>query len=240
MDAVGVAGARLVSPWAMYRFDASYALIVHAQHPTRFGLIKPFDPEAADVGEQVTAWARQPGTVGARIMLGAPASDDASPQGLDAICRAAAVAGLPVNVLCWGNIQRFSELVRRHPDTQFVVDHVGIVQPFSPPPPQTPFADLPAVLTLAKFEHVAIKISGACTLSHEGFPFSDIFDPLARVFDAFGFERCLWGSDWTRAVELIDYEQAVAAFRISERLSAADRHWLMGGALAQIYQWSPG
>src|SRR3984957_18751628 len=44
MDAVGVDGALLVSPFAMYRYDASYALAVHAAHPGRFGLIKPVDP----------------------------------------------------------------------------------------------------------------------------------------------------------------------------------------------------
>ena len=33
MDAVGVDGALLVSPWTLYRFDASYALEVYAKHP---------------------------------------------------------------------------------------------------------------------------------------------------------------------------------------------------------------
>ncbi len=53
MSSVGVGGAILVSPWSMYRFDASYALEVHARHPGRFGLVKPFDPEATDVADQV-------------------------------------------------------------------------------------------------------------------------------------------------------------------------------------------
>ena len=39
MDAVGGDGALLVSPFSMYRYDASYALAVHARHPGRFGLI---------------------------------------------------------------------------------------------------------------------------------------------------------------------------------------------------------
>ena len=43
MDAVGVDGALLVSPFALYRFDASYALEVYAAHPGRFGVIKPID-----------------------------------------------------------------------------------------------------------------------------------------------------------------------------------------------------
>ena len=36
MDAVGVDGAVLVSPFSMYRYDASYALEVQRQHPGRF------------------------------------------------------------------------------------------------------------------------------------------------------------------------------------------------------------
>ena len=37
MDAVGVDGAGLVSPFSMYGYDASYALDVYAAHPGRFG-----------------------------------------------------------------------------------------------------------------------------------------------------------------------------------------------------------
>ena len=69
MDAAGVDGALLVSPFSMYRFDGSYALEVHAKHPTRFGLIKPFDPHSETVADDVAEWARTPGVVGARLML---------------------------------------------------------------------------------------------------------------------------------------------------------------------------
>mgnify|MGYP001264996485 CR=1 FL=1 len=85
-----------------------------------------------------------------------------------------------------------------------------------------PFADLPQVLALAAHPNVMIKISGACTLSRETYPFADIWDPLARVFDAWGFERCLWGTDWTRAFAVVNYEQAVAPFLETDRLSAAN------------------
>jgi predicted TIM-barrel fold metal-dependent hydrolase len=45
MEAVGVAGAVLVSPFSLYGYDASYALEVYRQHPGRFGLIKPVNPQ---------------------------------------------------------------------------------------------------------------------------------------------------------------------------------------------------
>src|SRR5207237_8295021 len=45
MDAVGVDGAVLVSPFSMYRYDASYVLEVEAKHAERFCLVKPVDPK---------------------------------------------------------------------------------------------------------------------------------------------------------------------------------------------------
>jgi hypothetical protein len=70
MDAVGVDGALLVSPFAMYGFDASYALEVHAAHPGRFGLIKPVDPTDPAVADKIADWAAIDGTVAVRIMWG--------------------------------------------------------------------------------------------------------------------------------------------------------------------------
>ena len=239
MDAVGVDGALLISPYAMYRYDAGYALEVYAKHPGRFGLIKPFDPHSESVADEIAEWTATPGVVGVRVML-AYADYAADDPGLHRIFAAGAAAGVPVNVMAAGKLPLLAELSRRNPNTQVVVDHVGLAQPFEPPAPPEPFADLPNVLALAEYDNVAIKISGACTLSHQPFPYADIWEPLGRVFAAYGLERCLWGTDWTRAVKLLTYEQGVAAFRVTDALSDAERATLMGGALSRIYNWSPG
>ena len=238
MDAVGVNGALLISPFSLYRYDASYALEVYAAHPGRFGLIKPFDPQSEAVADEIADWAGTPGVAGARIMLTAQ-SFEADDPGLDRILAAGAQAGIPVNVMCSGKLPLFRELARRHPDTQMVVDHVGLIQPFEPPAPPEPFADLANVISLAACDNVAIKISGACTLSHKPFPYPDIWESLGKVFDAFGFDRCMWGTDWTRAVGLLSYEQGVEAFRVTDQLSDSERSALMGGTLVKIYNWSP-
>ena len=238
MDAVGVDGALLVSPFSMYRYDASYALEVYAKHPGRFGLIRPFDPQSEAIAEEMAEWTGTPGVVGARIMLTAQPFEADDP-GLSRILAAGAQAGVPVNVMCSGKLPLLRELARRHPDTQVVLDHVGLAQPNEPPAPPEPFADLANVLSLADLDNVAIKISGACTLSHEPFPYPDIWEPLRKIFDAFGFERCMWGTDWTRAVNLLTYEQGIEAFRVTDQLSDSERSALMGGTLAKIYNWSP-
>src|ERR1700739_1615633 len=77
------------------------------------------------------------------------------------------------------------------------------------------------------------------TLSKAPYPFPDIWDPLKRVFDAWGLERCLWGTDWTRAFAVVNYEQAVKPFLETKRLSDSERAMLMGGACAKAYGWSP-
>ena len=238
MDAVGVDGALLVSPFSMYRYDASYALEVYAKHPGRFGLIKPFDPQSEAIADEIAEWAGTPGVVGARIMLTAQ-SFEADDPGLNGILAAGAKAGISVNVMCSGKLPLLRELAHRNPDTQVVVDHVGLIQPFEPPALSEPFADLANVLSLAACDNVAIKISGACTLSHRPFPYADIWEPLRKVFDAFGFDRCMWGTDWTRAVRLLTYEQGVKAFRVTDQLSDSERSALMGGTLVKIYNWSP-
>jgi predicted TIM-barrel fold metal-dependent hydrolase len=239
MDAVGVDGALLVSPFTMYRYDASYAIEVRTKYPGRFALIKPVDPSAPAVAETVADWARTPGTVGIRIMMTRGVSEDPADPGINRVLAAGARHGLPVNILCWGRLAQARALAARNPNTAIVIDHLGLQQPFEPPPPAQPFADLPKVLELAAQPNVAIKITGACTLSREAYPFKDIWDPLARIFDAFGLERCMWGTDWTRAVALLTYQQGVDAFRNSDRLSDGDKRTLMGETLQRIYKWSP-
>src|SRR5262249_47026430 len=131
------------------------------------------------------------------------------------------------------------QLAARHPNTSVVIDHLGLPQPAEPPASKQPFADLPKVLELAAHDNITMKISGACTLSHEPFPYKDIWDPLARIFDAFGFHRCMWGTDWTRATALLTYQQGVDAFRVTDRLSDGDKAALMGETLTKIYKWAP-
>jgi L-fuconolactonase len=239
MDAVGVDGALLVSAWPMDRDDASDALEVHAAHAGRFGVIKPVDPADPAVAETIADWAGTNGAVGLRLMLNRGVSTDPADLGRHRVLAAAARHALPVNLLCWGRLAQAGRLAARHPDTQLVLDHLGLQQPFEPPVPAEPFADLPQLLALATYANVAVKVSGACTLSHASFPYHDLWAPLWRVFDAFGLERCLWGTDWTRAVKLVTYQEGVDAFRSTERLSDSDKVALMGASLTRVYRWAP-
>lgn len=239
MDAVGVDGAILVSAFTMYRFDASYAVSVRQRHPGRFALVKPVNTADPAVAEVIADWAATEGAVAVRIMMNQDVSEDPADPGIARVLAAAGRHGLPVNLLCWGRLDQVDALAARHPGTRLVIDHLGLQQPFEPPVPAQPFEKMPKLLKLAAHDNVVVKITGACTLSHQPFPYADIWDPLARIFDAFGLNRCLWGTDWTRAVAFLTYAQGVDAFRVTERLTGADRAVLMGGTAQEVYGWAP-
>src|SRR3954447_1390487 len=150
MDKVGVDGAIFISAFSMYRYDASYAVDVQRAHPGRFGLVKPVDPNDPDVADVVADWKKTPGAVGIRIMLTKENKRDPNHPGLDRIARAAVRHDFPVNLLCWDNLEAGAALIERNPDTRFIIDHLGILQPRVAPAPPNPWADLPKVLELAK------------------------------------------------------------------------------------------
>ena len=241
LDKAGVDGAILVSAFTMYRYDASYAVEVRNRYPNRFALVRPVDPANPTVADVISEWKHTPGAVAVRMLLvrSGLATDPADP-GLNRVLAEARRWSLPVNLHIAGRLDQGIELIRRNPDTQIIVDHLGLVQPHVPPKPAEPWAELPKVLALAQFPHVAMKITGACTLSLQPFPYDDIWDPVCRLIDAFGVDRCLWGTDWTRAVKFLDYAQGVDAFRRTNRISDSDKAKLMGGTAARLYGWSPG
>jgi predicted TIM-barrel fold metal-dependent hydrolase len=232
MDAVGVDGAVLVSPFSMYRYDASYALEVYAAHPGRFGLVKPVDPADPAVADTIADWAATDGTVAIRLMINRDGvSTDAADPGLNRVLAAAAQHSLPVNLMCTGRLEQARLLAARNPGTMLVIDHLGLPQPHVPPAPQ-PFADLRSLALAARQRRG--EISGACAVARA---FHARHLGSARPhFRCLRFNRCMWGTDWTRRRL---YDLAGSSVPCTDRLSDGDRAALMGETLAPVYKWSP-
>jgi predicted TIM-barrel fold metal-dependent hydrolase len=64
-----------------------------------------------------------------------------------------------------------------------------------------------ALLALAATGRVTVKLSGMVKCSRRGYPYPDAWPYVEALLEAFGVERCVWGSDWPflRAPERIDY-----------------------------------
>ena len=149
MDAVGVDGAVLVSPFSLYRYDASYAIQVRAAYPGRFALVKPVNATDPGVAETIADWASVDGAVAIRVMMVGALSSDPSDPGINRVLAAAAQHDLPVNLFCPGRLEQAGQLAARNRNTMLVIDHLGLHQPMAPPVPAAPFADLENLLALA-------------------------------------------------------------------------------------------
>ena len=126
------------------------------------------------------------------------------------------------------------ELVRRCPDVQFVLDHIG--KPDIRYGLREPWWS--QIAELARMPNVVVKLSGVITeADHAHWTRTHVMPYVARVIECFGFDRCMYGSDWTVAelthrypawVEILD--QVVAG------ASEAERRALYRGTAARIYR----
>jgi len=74
-----------------------------------------------------------PGARGIRIRMRDGLPMDADHPGLNRAFAAAAKHGLPVNLLCWGILDKGLPHIQRHRDTVIVIEHLGMLQPARPP-----------------------------------------------------------------------------------------------------------
>ena len=68
---------------------------------------------------------------------------------------------------------------------------------------------------------------------------SDMTPVLKRVFDAFGPQRCYWGTDMTNSFAKATYRQRITHF--TEELSFltdSDKDWVMGRAILERLKWA--
>lgn len=237
MDRLAVDRAILVSAWGAYADDPRYAVEGYTKHPDRFRLVTPFDVRVADLEEKLERWSVTPGAVGMRL-LGID-GHDILPESAEvrSVIRAAERSGMPVCILSPGRPEIPDRLARSSPDVRFVVDHLGLGLGLAGSAGSDPLESLGAVLQLARHDNVAIKIANVGRLSQSAPPFEDMWEPVARLIDAFGVDRCMWGSDWTVSQDVASVDELVGAFQEEWPLTRHEREMLMGVTAAEVFRW---
>ena len=125
------------------------------------------------------------------------------------------------------------ELVRRTPDVQFVLDHVGKPQIGADPSRwQLQIAEL------AARRNIVCKLSGLMTEIVSGPTGVEAAEPyLAHALAEFGPDRCLFGSDWpvmTLAATYSDWLDLVLSLVPGEH----DRRAVLAGTAERVYELS--
>lgn len=232
MRKIGVDAAVVVPPYSIYGYDSSYAFEVAAKYPSKFVVVAPVDPDAPDIVEQIRSWRSRPGALGVRLVIWTPRDWSRLREGeFDPLFRTAEAAEVPVSINAPGHANDVGKLAQTYSNLQLILDHLGMATDGDPT-----WAGIDQSIALAVNPNVAVKISAVPVHSRQAFPFQDVWAPLHRVMDAFGIERCIWGSDWTR-VSSHSYSEALRYLTESTELSVSEKAQILGSNLRRVLRW---
>jgi L-fuconolactonase len=126
------------------------------------------------------------------------------------------------------------ELARRCPEVTFVLDHIG--KPDIRHGLREPWRS--QIRELAALGNVVCKVSGVITeADHARWSKEGIKPYIAHVIEAFGFDRVMYGSDWTVSELTHPYPAFVAILdEMLEGTSEAERRKLYRDTAIRIYR----
>lgn len=217
MDEHGVGRAVLVQPMYPGEDNSRVAEAARAE-PGRFAAVVWIDPRAP---ERLERW----GARGVRLRP-AFAAETASFE-LDPIWRKAADLGIVVSVLARSeHVTAIGRMAARFPSVPVIVDHLAHPDPSLPAP----------VLELARHANVSVKPTGFYYYSKQAYPYDDCAGPFRSVYDRFGPDRMIWGSDFPHVLLKSGYG---AALRHIERsfpyVTREERERILGGNAERLY-----
>jgi L-fuconolactonase len=200
------------------------------------GVVGWIDLLAPDAADEVRRRAGDPLFLGVRPMLqDIEQADWILQPALTPALNAIAAEGLVFDALILSHqIAVITELATRHPQMSIVLDHAA--------KPKLGNADAMAVWardmeTLAACPNVTCKVSGLLTELPPGGGLDDVSRAVGVLFDLFGPQRLIWGSDWPVLTLAGDYESwfDLARESIAAKEPSAVRA-VMGGNAVRIYR----
>ncbi|UFN47674.1 amidohydrolase [Roseomonas sp. OT10] len=234
MDAAGVQRAILV-PVSWNGWDNEYSLAAARAKPDRFGVMGRFNIQAPDARERLAGWRDQQGMLGMRLFFaGEPWMSLLNERSYDWFWSEVERSRMPFMAHIPGHIAGFEPLLARFPGLRLIVDHAGR-HPRGARDDDA-WADADQLYALARYPDVAVKVSSLPCFSTQPYPFANLHRHIRAIYDAFGPQRMLWGSDVTRLTST--YEENIRLFTEAlDWLSEEDRSWIMGRAAAKCCDW---
>jgi predicted TIM-barrel fold metal-dependent hydrolase len=237
MDDAGVDRAVIVPPsWPGDRND--YALEAAKRYPSRFAVMGRITLQNPQSAALLPKWKEQPGMLGVRVIFNNDVTIPWLTDGTaDWFWPAAEKAGVPVMFFAPGRVSMFARIAERHPQLTLIIDHMGLTAAMAKD--NSIPAAVDQAVALAKYPNVSIKMSASPALSLESYPFRDVTVHLRRVFEAYGPQRCYWGTDLTNSFAKATYRQRITHFTDElSFLSESDKDWVMGRAILERLKWA--
>lgn len=211
-------------------------LALSDENPFIAGVVGWVDLRADNVREQLATFATNPKLLGVRHIVQAEPDDDFLLRA-DFLRGIAALQefDLTYDILIYPrHLPIAAEFVQHFPSQRFVLDHLA--KPFIQAQTVEPWAT--HIRELAKFPNVFCKLSGMVTEADWKNWKGEHFRPyLERVFDAFGPDRLMIGSDWPVCKVAGSYSQVMSLVIdfLDQRMPDA-RERILGGNAQRFWR----
>jgi predicted TIM-barrel fold metal-dependent hydrolase len=233
MDEHDVERAVLVQP--MYPGeDNSYVADCAAADATRFAAVCVVNPVESGSEDRLEYWVRERGCKGLRLRPRIPAEEAVfGSSSTFPLWERANALKIIINLLAGSHhLPIVASLAERFPDVPILLDHMAY--PDVTGGVQSPLFQ--TLLNLERYPRIYFKVSGYYYYSHEGYPFADCHDLFRALYDRFGPERLIWGSDFPHVLLKVGYRRSLLLQqRAYPFLNQAELDLLMGGNAARLY-----
>jgi predicted TIM-barrel fold metal-dependent hydrolase len=233
MDEHGVDRAVLVQPLYPGE-DNSYVADSAADKPEKFAAVCVVDPRRPGAAERLAYWANERGCKGLRlrprISGEAECFGDVSTFPLWEQARS---SGIVINVLANPeHLDTLGELAARFSDVDIIVDHLAHPDVTA----GVGSAQFKQLLGLASYPRVHVKATGYYYYSREAYPWHDCWDYVRAVYDHFGADRMLWGSDFPHVLLKSGYgRKLLLPEREFSFLNESERAKFLGDNASRLY-----
>jgi predicted TIM-barrel fold metal-dependent hydrolase len=233
MNEAGVDRAVIVPPsWEGDRVD--YALEAAKRYPDRFAVMGRIPLNDKALAARLATWKQQPGMLGLRVTFLRSQASWLTDGTAEWFWPAAEKAGIPVMFLAT-RIAELGRIAERHPQLTLIIDHMGLSGETVNAGKRT--AMIQQTVGLAKYPNVSVKLSSAP--AYTPYPFRDMTPIIRSCFDAYGPQRCYWGTDITNSLAKATYQQRIVHFTQELGfLSEEDKDWVMGRAILARLAWA--
>ncbi|MBK9166804.1 MAG: amidohydrolase [Bryobacterales bacterium] len=217
-----------------YRWDNSYLRDVLKQYPQYFKGVARVNPEDPAAPDHLSKLVEEDKMSGVRLSpAGNPAGDWIKGPLMPPLWKRCNELRVPMTILApVVRMPDVAPLIESLPELTVVIDHMAD-SPIDKP------EELDKLIALQKYPKVFVKLSHSWSLSKQEYPWRDTHDQIKRLYDSFGPQRLMWGTDWPVSERHATYGQTLSLIQDELKfLNEEDKSWILSRTVERVWPFA--